>query len=85
MNNNQNNNPWGQPGGPWGQGPGGDQGGGPPPDLEELLRRSQEGLQQILPHQPTFEVVAFSFGTVVAVLLARDWPNRISRLVRPMA
>ncbi|MGD9540751.1 FtsH protease activity modulator HflK [Methylocystis sp.] len=41
---NQNNNPWGQPGGPWGQGP-----GGQPPDLEEMLRRSQEGLKQILP------------------------------------
>ncbi|MCC3243744.1 FtsH protease activity modulator HflK [Methylocystis sp. WRRC1] len=45
---NQNNNPWGQQGGPWGQGPGGG-GGQQPPDLEELLRRSQEGLQQILP------------------------------------
>jgi membrane protease subunit HflK len=39
---NQNNNPWGQPGGPW-------DGGGQPPDLEELLRRSQEGLKQALP------------------------------------
>jgi membrane protease subunit HflK len=44
---NQNNNPWGQPGGPWGSGSGGD--GSPPPDLEELLRRSQEGLRQVLP------------------------------------
>jgi membrane protease subunit HflK len=42
---NQNNDPWGQPGGPWGQG----SGGGQPPDLEEILRRSQEGLKQILP------------------------------------
>jgi len=42
---NQNNNPWGQQGGPWGQG----SGGGQPPDLEELLRRSQEGLKQVLP------------------------------------
>ncbi len=42
---NQNNNPWGQSGGPWGQGPG----GGQTPDLEEMLRRSQEGLKQILP------------------------------------
>jgi membrane protease subunit HflK len=42
---NQNNNPWGQQGGPWRQGPG----GGPPPDLEELLRRSQERLKQVLP------------------------------------
>ncbi len=43
---NQNNDPWGQKGGPWGSGPGG---GATPPDLEELLRRSQEGLKQILP------------------------------------
>lgn len=42
---NQNNNPWGQSGGPWGQGPG----GGQTPDLEEMLRRSQEGLKQMLP------------------------------------
>lgn len=43
---NQNNNPWGSPqGGPWGQGPG----NGQPPELEDLLRRSQEGLQQLLP------------------------------------
>lgn len=42
---NQNNSPWGQQGGPWGQGPGGSQ----PPDLEELLRRSQEGIRQIMP------------------------------------
>lgn len=41
---NQNNSPWGQPGNPWGQGS-----GGQPPDLEEMLRRSQEGLKQILP------------------------------------
>ncbi|MEF3367753.1 FtsH protease activity modulator HflK [Methylocystis sp. 9N] len=41
---NQNNSPWGQPGGPWGQGP-----GAQPPDLEELLRRSQESLKKFLP------------------------------------
>jgi membrane protease subunit HflK len=32
--------------GPWGQGPGG---GATPPDLEEMLRRSQEKLRQLLP------------------------------------
>ncbi|MFZ4533511.1 MAG: SPFH domain-containing protein, partial [Alsobacter sp.] len=49
--------PWGQkrPGGPWGTGPqggGGGGGGGPggqPPDLEELLRRSQDKLRQVMP------------------------------------
>lgn len=43
---NQNNNPWGQQGGPWGSGPGG---GAPPPDLEEMLRRSQDSLRQVMP------------------------------------
>lgn len=36
--------PWGRPQGPWGSGPGGGL-----PDLEELLRRSQDSLRQILP------------------------------------
>jgi membrane protease subunit HflK len=38
------NSPWGRPQGPWGSGS-----GGGPPDLEELLRRSQDSLRQILP------------------------------------
>lgn len=44
---NPNNDPWGR-GGPWGQGPNGPN-GGPPPDLEEALRRVQDGLRQTLP------------------------------------
>ena len=48
--------PW-KPGpkGPWGQGPlgggtgGGGGGNGAPPDLEELLRRSQEKFRQAMP------------------------------------
>jgi modulator of FtsH protease HflK len=40
-------------GGPWGQGPsgggGGSGGGGQQPDLEELLRRSQDRLKQVMP------------------------------------
>ncbi len=44
---NPNNDPWGQKGGgPWGSGP---DNGGAPPDLEELLRRSQDNLRQLLP------------------------------------
>ncbi len=43
--------PWGQRGGggggPWGQGSGG--GGGSPPDLEEILRRSQDRLKNLMP------------------------------------
>ncbi|ARN80055.1 FtsH protease activity modulator HflK [Methylocystis bryophila] len=40
----RNNDPWGKGTGPWGSGP-----GEGPPDLEEFLRRSQEGLKQVLP------------------------------------
>jgi membrane protease subunit HflK len=45
---NQGGSPWGSgPKGPWGSGP---QSSGPnPPDLEELLRRGQDKLQQLLP------------------------------------
>jgi membrane protease subunit HflK len=43
-----NKGPWGQgPGGPPGRGGGG--GGGQPPDLEELIRKGQERLKNILP------------------------------------
>lgn len=36
-------------GGPWGQGPRNTGGSGAPPDLEELLRRSQDRLRRVLP------------------------------------
>lgn len=46
-----NKGPWGQ--GPWGQGPGGPPGGGnrgpTPPDLDELIRKGQDSLKNILP------------------------------------
>lgn len=46
--NNQNGGGWkGGGGGPWGGGP--QRGGGNPPDLEELLRRSQDKLKTVLP------------------------------------
>src|ERR1700753_3553752 len=48
--------PWkNQGGGPWGSGPKGPWGSGPqpvgprPPDLEDLLRRAQDRMQQLLP------------------------------------
>lgn len=46
---NNGGGPWGQ--GPWGQGPsgGGGGGGGQQPDLEELLKRSQDRLKQVMP------------------------------------
>src|ERR1700704_5470326 len=45
---NQGGGPWGSGGkGPWGSGP--PSGGPTPPDLEELLRRSQDKLKTVLP------------------------------------
>ncbi len=45
---NQGGGPWGSGSkGPWGSGP---QSSGPtPPDLEEMLRRSQDKLRRVLP------------------------------------
>jgi modulator of FtsH protease HflK len=40
---------WKGNGGPWGQGPRNSGGGSSPPDLEELLRRSQDRLRRVLP------------------------------------
>ncbi|HEX3674989.1 MAG TPA: FtsH protease activity modulator HflK [Rhizomicrobium sp.] len=45
--NNQSGNNNG--GGPWGRGPTGGGSGNPPPDLEELLRRSQDRLKRFVP------------------------------------
>src|SRR5689334_25256116 len=45
--NSQGGGPWGNGPGPWGGRPGG--GGQQPPDLEELLRRSQERVKNLLP------------------------------------
>jgi modulator of FtsH protease HflK len=48
---NQGGGPWGSGGGkgPWGSGSHQPSGGGSPPDLEELLRRSQDKLRTVLP------------------------------------
>jgi membrane protease subunit HflK len=40
---------WKSGGGPWGQGPSGGGGGGNQPDIEELLKRSQDRLKQVMP------------------------------------
>jgi modulator of FtsH protease HflK len=60
---NQGGGPWGSgPKGPWGSGP---QPAGPrPPDLEDLLRRGQDRLQQLLPGGH------FSGAGIVLVLVA---------------
>ncbi|MDE2064487.1 MAG: FtsH protease activity modulator HflK [Bradyrhizobium sp.] len=47
---NQGGGPWGSgPKGPWGSGPQPTGGGPRPPDLEDLLRRAQDRMQQFLP------------------------------------
>ncbi len=57
----QNGGGWkGGAGGPWGQGPAG---GSPPPDLEEILRRSQDKLRQAVPGGLGF------FGTFLILLV----------------
>jgi membrane protease subunit HflK len=59
---NQNGGGWkGGSGGPWGQSPGG---GSQPPDLEEILRRSQDKLRQAVPGGIGF------FGSFLILLLA---------------
>jgi membrane protease subunit HflK len=52
-------------GGPWGQGPGGS---GPQPDLEELLKRSQDKLKQVMPGGGSGLPGSFMF--LVAVVVA---------------
>jgi membrane protease subunit HflK len=52
-------------GGPWGQGPGGS---GPQPDLEELLKRSQDTLKQVMPGGGSGLPGSFMF--LVAVVVA---------------
>src|SRR6476661_10441728 len=47
---NQGGGPWGSPPkGPWGSGQQPSGGGSTPPDLEDLLRRSQDKLRTVLP------------------------------------
>jgi modulator of FtsH protease HflK len=63
----QNGGGWkGGAGGPWGQGPAG---GGPPPDLEEILRRSQDKLRQAVPGGTGF-LVTFVIFVILAAALA---------------
>ena len=52
-------------GGPWGQGPSG--GGGQPPDLEHLLKRSQDRLKQVMPSGGGLSSTAIGLIALVAL------------------
>lgn len=60
QNDNDGKNPWGSGDNgrrrnPWGQGAGGPGGGGDiPPDMEDMLRRAQENLKQVMPGAGNF-------------------------------
>lgn len=56
--------------GPWGQGPGGGGGGnrGAPPDLEEMLRRSQDRLKQVMPGGGANGVVIGAIALIALLL-----------------
>jgi membrane protease subunit HflK len=59
----QDNNPWGEPRGPWGSGSGG---GNQPPNLDELLRRGKDGFNQFLPSG--FGGKSFAAGLLILLL-----------------
>ena len=64
---NQNGGGWKGGGGPWGQGPVGGGSGGPPPDLEEILRRSQDRIRKAMPGGPG------GLGIFLFLRLLRRW------------
>jgi len=83
---NQGGGPWGSgPKGPWGTGP---QPSGPrPPDLEDLLRRGQDRLQQLLPggHFSGFGislVVLFVIGIWLLLGFFRVQPEELGVIQR---
>ncbi|MGE0627318.1 MAG: FtsH protease activity modulator HflK [Hyphomicrobiaceae bacterium] len=57
--------PWGQ--GPWGQGPGG---GSQPPDLEDILKRGQDRLKQVMPGSGGIPGPLIFLGVIVAAAIA---------------
>ncbi len=71
---NQNGGGWksgggGGGGGPWGQGPGSG-GGGQPPDLEEMLKRSQDRMKQAMQGSGVPGPLLFLVGAVAAAFVA---------------
>jgi membrane protease subunit HflK len=84
-NQNGGGGPWGGGGGgggknqgPWGQGPNRPRNNGGPPDLDEIIRRSQDRLKTILPG-------GFNGGVVVIVLLlvVAFWATQAVYTVQP--
>jgi membrane protease subunit HflK len=79
---NQNGGgPWGGGGknqGPWSQGPNRPRGGNTPPDLDEIIRRSQDRLKAILPG-------GFNGGIaiIVVILLIAVWMMQAIYTVQP--
>lgn len=71
-NNNSGGGGWkGGGGGPWGQGP--QQRGPQPPDLEEILRRSQDRLRNILPTggRGNFSIVIIAIAALVVLWVVK--------------
>ena len=69
----------GRPGGgrgPWGNGPSG--GGNTPPDLEELLKRSQEKLRQVMPRG-----IGGGGALIVALIIGLAWLGSGVYVVNP--
>jgi membrane protease subunit HflK len=54
-------------GGPWGQGPGG---GGQQPDLEEILKRGQDRLKQVMPGSGVPGPMLFLLGAIAFAVVA---------------
>ena len=82
---NQSGGPWGQRGGsggggPWGSGP---QGGGTPPDLEDILRRGQDRIKDLIPGGGSMGgkgALALILGAIVICLLTGFYtvrPNEV--------
>ncbi len=61
-----NGGPWGQ--GPWGQG-GGGKPGGQPPDLEEILKRSQDRMKQVMPSGGPPGILMFLIFAIAAAVV----------------
>lgn len=50
-------------------------------DADVLPRWLESGLESLLGGPSALDVMAFSFGTLVATLLAHQYPSRVSRLI----